>query len=202
MARAKLINPTQVDGGTAYEVDTYPFNQRKFTGTDDRAWALFKLVRGQGARYEWRTGADAVRQAARKVTAGACTLGQAMKEPCVGDWVARRRGDFISALQDDEPWLADLPAGLLALKMLLEEGQHLTNKAGPLSYYSEEDDQYLRDAAESLDLPRWARVSLTDSGGPGTGFTAASIWVKAGKTLEDLGIWLARFTGAPKGSHR
>ena len=202
MATARLINPATAEGGTAYEVDTYPFNQRPFTGPGDRNWASFTLVRGQGARYEWRTGADAVREAARKVVAATWTLSRAMREPFVAGWLDRHGGDFISTLRDDEPGLADLPAGQLALTMLLEEGQHLTNKAGPLGYYSEEDDQYLRDAAECLDLPRWARVRLADSGGPGTGFTAASIWVKAGKTLEDLGMWLARLTGAPEGSHR
>lgn len=192
MATARLINPVSVEGGTAYEVDTYPFGQRPFTGPEDRGWASFKLVRGQGARYEWRTGADGVRAAARKVAAATWTLRRAMKEPCVGEWLGHRREDFICARQDDDPGVADLGMDQLALKMLLEKGQHLTNRAGPLGYYDEEDDRHLRDAAYRLDLPRWASVRLSDDGGPGTGFTAVSILLNDGHGLDELATWLAQ----------
>jgi hypothetical protein len=191
MATAKLINPVTVDGGTAYEVDTYPFNQRPLMNADGRRWAAFKVVRGQGARYEWQTGADAVREAATKVTSGASTLARAMKDPFVLEWVGRRREEFIEAIQDDEPGVVDLVPAQLVRRMLLERGQRLTNRAGPLGYYDEENpERYLRDAAQALDLPRWASVRLSEDGGPGTGFTAVSIWVRSGHTLADLATWL------------
>jgi hypothetical protein len=204
MAKATLINPMQVEGGTAYEVDTYPFDQRPFMSADGRRWAAFKVERGGGARYEWQTGADAVREAARKLTSGALTLARAMKDPFVVEWVGRRREAFIEAIQDDEPGVVDLVPAQLARRMLLERGQRLTNRAGPFSYYDEEDpERYLRDAASNLDLPPWARVRLSDDGGPGTGFTAVSIWLDTGHGLDDLATWLSELTTqARRGSNR
>jgi len=204
MATAKLINPMQVDGGTAYEVDTYPFDQRPFMSADGRRWAAFKVERGGGARYQWQTGADAVREAARKVAAGSWTVARAMRDPSVVEWVGRRREAFIEAVQDDEPGVVDLVPARLARRMLLERGQRLTNRAGPFSYYDEEEPEYyLRDAAQALDLPRWAFVRLSDDGGPGTGFTAVSILLDTGHGLDDLATWLSKWTTqAHRGSNR
>lgn len=67
----------------------------------------------------------------------------------------------------------------------------MANEDGTFGYYmGDEDDAYLRDAAEALDLPPWARVWLHDEGGPGSGFTAAAIVLQNGKSLEDLAAWL------------
>jgi hypothetical protein len=67
----------------------------------------------------------------------------------------------------------------------------LANEVGTFGYYMQEDDAYLRDVTDPLGLPRWARVSLHNDGGPGTGFTAVAIVLDHGKSLGDLAAWLA-----------
>ena len=199
MARAQLINSMEVDGGTAWAVDADPAGAQQFTGSG-RRWARFKVTRDGGARFEWQTGADRVREVARKLMGGQLMLDAALADPFVERWVDRRRDVFIATVQNRDPAVRDLAPQRLAFEMLLARGVRLTNASGPFAYYDEDDaERFLRDAAEALDpLPIWAAVRLADDGAPGTGFTAVSIWVEDGHDLRDLDPWLAGRDGGAR----
>jgi hypothetical protein len=124
--------------------------------------------------------------------AGQLMLDTAMADPSVQSWVDRRREAFIESVVSPQPDVRDLAPERLAFEMLLARGVRLTNASGLFAYYDEEDDErFLRDAAEALALPRWASVRLASDGGPGTGFTSVSIWIEDGHDLADLCRWLA-----------
>lgn len=59
-------------------------------------------------------------------------------------------------------------------------------------YYDEEDDSIAREAAECLDLPKWARVRTFPAGGPGTGFNQTLVVLTRCKCLGDLADHLNR----------
>jgi hypothetical protein len=195
MAIARLINPTSARGATIYEVDTWPFEDRRFHGPDTRDWADFVLT-ADGAEFEWRTGADKVREAAEKVVAGTWTVQHAkQQEPAVADWLERRGRVHWDLLKDEDPGLADPTSREeveeLERRVLVCVGLYLDNESGGLGYYEEDDDSYLDDAARALDLPSWAHVANTEEGGPGSGYMAAAIVLTDGRDLEDLAEWLA-----------
>jgi hypothetical protein len=191
MATAHLINPEEIDGCTWYAVDTWPMDAKPFTGPDERNWDAFRLD-GDGASYEWRTGADHVRRAAQKVARGDWTHARAMKDPFVRCWVeGNRLDDFAEVFSEYDASVSELSGAALVKRMLLEVGPHLENTTGLYGYYGEDDDAFLEDALYSLDLPEWASIETFDDGGPGSGFQNAALVLAAGKTLDDLAAWLA-----------
>jgi protein-tyrosine phosphatase len=190
MANAELINPRAVEGGTAYTVSTSPFDAAPFSGPDHRDWDAFRLT-GDGATFEWRTGADHVRRIAERVARGEWTFARARRDPFVERWLdGDRLADFVDAASDDDPSLADMPDAKLARRTFVEVGPFVENDIGLYGYYAEDDDSCLRDAASALDLPAWAHVQTFLDGGPGSGFENAAIVLEDGKDLRDLAAWL------------
>ena len=188
MAKATLINGEEVAGGVAWAIDTSPAHDPAYPPRRRRDWAEFTVTEF-GAEYLWRTPTDHVRRVARALARGALSFEAARKAPWVKEWFDRRSEDYVLIFDDDEPGVADLPDAKLLRRMLLEVSTDLTEDS-PFGYYLEDDDAMLRQAAEALDLPPWATVECHDSGGPGTGFTAAQIVVADGKDLVDIARWL------------
>ncbi len=188
MAIARLINPKTVRGGTAWTVDV-EFDGTAFAGPADRDWDAFRLDLGD-PEYRWRTGADKVRECARRVASGEWSVDRALREEAVQEWLDAVGSDLFELLEEhssDEATNGD-DGG----RLLVELGPSVSDVGdGPLSYYPEDCDSYLRDAAWALDLPPWARVWLHDAGGVGSGYTAAEIVLAEGKGLQDLAAWLA-----------
>lgn len=196
MATARLINPTEMEGYTAWAIDTWPFGAGRFAGPDGRDWDAFRLTT-DGAEFEWRTGADHVRRAAERLVRGELTYEQAASDPFVEQWLeGDRLAQIEESMEDEEPELAklaDLPAVEIARRLFMEYGPIVEDEKEPsiFGYYLEDDDSYLEDAARSLDLPPWARVATYADGGPGSGFENAAIVIDEGKDLGDLASWLA-----------
>ncbi len=189
MAIARLINPTDVEGGTAWTIDTYPFDAEPFAGPHDRNWDAFQVV-DDGAEFHWRTGADRVRHCAERVKAGEWTAAQALKDSAVQNWLFANGSELADLLFEEDPSAEDLEEDELNQRLLTDFGITVANEDGTFGYYMQDSDTYLSDAAEALDLPPWARVWLHDEGGPGSGFTAAAIVLHDGKSLDDLAAWL------------
>ncbi len=190
MAIATLINPMEVeDGGTAWTIDTYPFDAAPFAGPAERHWDGFRVV-DDGAEFHWRTGADRVRHCAERVKAGEWLPARALEDPAVQRWLDANAAELADLLFEEDPSAEDLDDDELNKRLLTEFGSGVSNEEGAFGYHMRDDDAYLRDAAEALELPPWARVWLHDEGGPGTGFTAAAIVLDDGKSLGDLAAWL------------
>jgi hypothetical protein len=65
-------------------------------------------------------------------------------------------------------------------------------------YYPEESDRPMSDALACLPLPSWASTSHEDSGGPGSGYTAAYLLIQEPHTIEEYAAWLeVRALAAP-----
>lgn len=189
MAIATLINPTDVQGGTAWTIDTYPFEAAPFAGPPERDWDEFRVV-DDGAEFHWRTGADRVRQSAERVKAGEWTPAKALEDTFVQRWLDDNASELADLLFEEDPSAEGLDDAELNERLLTEFGTGVSNTEGAFGFYMQDDDAYLRDAAEALELPPWARVWLHDDGGPGSGFTAAAIVIEDGKSLGDLAAWL------------
>jgi hypothetical protein len=189
MAIARLINPKPVPGGTAWTVDVELGHA--FAGPPDRDWDSFRAEDAE-AEYRWRTGADKVRQCAERVAAGECSVESALGEEAVEEWLDANWSELVELLEEDSSAEAQHDDEELKGRILVELGPRVSDIGdGPLSYYLEDSDFYLRDAAWTLDLPPWARVWLHDAGGMGSGYTAAEIVIAEGKELQDLAAWLA-----------
>jgi hypothetical protein len=178
MASASLVHPIAIPGGTAYQVETWPFEIAPFAGPDDRDWARFDLVHPARARYEWRTRADRVLAAILALEDGA-SAAEVVADRSVTEYLAR-----IAAA---DPALHGAPALDLAAAVLpgLVWGD-LVEAAGPLSAYATDEDVYLHDAAVALELPEWGRRARAVDGRAG-----AFVVLDDGRTLAELEAWLA-----------
>ncbi len=197
MATAHLINGETDDTGTRYEVDTWPAGEPPFEGPADRAWSDFRLSDDGDASFEWRTPNDRIAAISRAYVEGRVTLAEAVGDAMVQTWLRWREYELNEALSalDEEP--EDLDAEEfhdLALRTL---GATLDNAPCSYGYYLEDADGFLHDALRALPLPDWARADRKASGGPGSGFDAAFLWLAPGKTLRDLEAWLAAREAQP-----
>jgi len=133
--------------------------------------------------YEWRTGADRVREVAAAYVAGRLTVRRA---------VAKLDGDYLERvlqwLEMDVDEATDEELADLLPQMAEVPGPAVSD--GALSFYDFEDDAFFGDVASALDFPGWARRERVGDGGPGSGYERAVIVLEGGHTLWDLGEWL------------
>jgi hypothetical protein len=183
MASASLVNPIRVEGGTAYQVETWPFDASPFNGPDARDWAGFELLEPGSARYEWRTRADRLLAAIHAVEDGDSPE-KLVEDPVVAEYVVR--------IADADPIMRG--AGVVELAAAILPGlvwRDLVEAGGPWSAYASDDDLFLHEAAAALELPEWARRLRRAAGGPGSGHDAALVVIDDGHTLAELADWLA-----------
>lgn len=193
MATARLERAEEdVDGQATYEVRSEPWNAEPFAGPKGRDWDTFQRS-GDSASYEWRTGADRLRAAASGFSAGKRSVTEIMTEGSLASWLREKANRYVDSLEESErEGLAEEQAIERLLTMIANGALNLDEYDGSYSFYNFESDQHLAEAADALDLPRWARLDATSEGGPGSGYDQPCIVLGRGKTLKDLEKWLAK----------
>lgn len=177
-------------GSSAFELQMPLPGDESFPGHPHRHWTRFRSE-GEGATFEWRTGAQQVRDVGRAYAAGEMPLSYALSS----DLVRRHFQRVHSAWRDEDPriparlqgqaladwalrWVARSPAALFEL---VDE---------PLSFYRLAEDARFHDASDDLSLPPWARRHAPLVGAEGSWRRSAMIGLAPGKTLGDLAAWL------------
>jgi hypothetical protein len=181
MASASLVHPVPVDHGTAYEVETWPFECPPFAGAPSRDWSSFELAGPEEARFEWRTRADRILAAVRALAAGA-TAESVVADEVVAGYVAR-----VAASVPGMP--PATPPELAAAILPGLSWSDLVDPAGPWSAYRRDDESFLEEAAAALELPDWAGVRRMPAASGGG--RKVVVVLDDGRSLADLAALLA-----------
>lgn len=176
------------EGETAYAFDCNVMEMEPYAGPEGTDWCRFSCGQDSAA-FEWRTGVDRLRDAARKVVAGDWTLKQARKDDGVDSWLDRSLEWDEDAAASGGPVSED-EAGIGLLRAVVGGALDPGDSYGDRAFYPWDWDFHFSDAAHALPLPPWARLEVGMGGGPGSGYDVWYLVLSKGKTLNDLKVWL------------
>lgn len=197
MASATLQLEYEEDSRLVFRIEGSPFNAPPFAGPPSRDWDEFVVESPSEATYEWRTGADRVRDlATRLVREGLCE--EEVQGAFARSYYLREQDEKLEDSMSIPPVYDygidpenELARQRLILKNIASGVIEPAAFDGFDSYYQFESDSYLHDAAHALELPPGARIVAHDDGGPGSGYTAQFLELAPGMTLSDYAAWLA-----------
>jgi hypothetical protein len=176
------------EGETAFAFDCDVMERPPYAGPKGTEWSRFECDE-DGAVFEWRTGIDRLRDAARRVIDGDWTLKQARKDRVVDGWFERCFEWDEDAAASGGPATED-EAGVELLRAVVRGEIDPADSQDDYAIYPWDWDFHFSDAAHALPLPPWARLEVGMGGGPGSGYDIWYLVLSRGKGLRDLKAWL------------
>jgi hypothetical protein len=169
-----------------------------FLGPSDRRWAgIQRAEEGNDAggiyRFSFRSRIDEIRDTASNVDTTEAAAAAMVADPELGEYI----DGVVSALREceDEEIAGvgdDAAAACVFARIAAGEIDPAETDGGSFSYYPDDSDAPLQEAAKALDLPPWAHVKIAGEGGPGTGFDAPYIVLQKERDVHDLARWLTK----------
>lgn len=169
------------DDECAYAVRTELFEPLPYSGPAGTNVCRFDAKAGS---YEWRTLSDHLRDLAQAFVAGDVTEREALAGH-LGDWLTLT----VERLAEREDG-SELELVARVLRGIADDSIDTTDSDGPFRAYDLDDDVAMRDAANALPLPPWARLESCSDGGPGSGYEQPCLILSEHKQLEDYQAWL------------